>query len=60
MTPAELRRWRAKLDLTQAEAAERLGLSWRQYARLEAEGSKISRTIELLAGAVAREAKAAA
>ena len=43
-----LRQWRASARLTQSEAGLLLGLSLRQYQRLEASSALVSRTIELL------------
>jgi len=48
LTPLALRQWRARAHLTQTQAGEILGLSLRQYQRLEDGKSKISRTLELL------------
>jgi transcriptional regulator with XRE-family HTH domain len=55
MTPAKLIAWRHSLGLTQAGAADALGLSLRQYARLEGGDSPISRVIELATRQVAAE-----
>lgn len=52
MTARTLRAWRLALDWTQREAAAALGLSLRQYARLEAGTSPISRAVELACGAL--------
>lgn len=36
MTPADLRAWRKRLHMTQAEAAEALGIAKRTYEQYEA------------------------
>lgn len=43
-----LRQWRVGARLTQSDAGARLGLSLRQYQRLEASSALVSLTIELL------------
>lgn len=43
-----LRAWRARARLTQSDAGLLLGLSLRQYQRLEGSSALVSRTIELL------------
>ena len=43
-----LRTWRARARLTQSDAGLLLGLSLRQYQRLEGSSALVSRTIELL------------
>lgn len=57
MTAQQLARWRAGLSLTQREAAEALGLSLRQYARLEAGDSPVSQVIELACKWIKENAK---
>jgi transcriptional regulator with XRE-family HTH domain len=52
MTGAELRQWRARLELSQLEAADRLGLDERHFRRLEA-ADRIKRTIALACAALA-------
>ena len=46
MTPQEIRQWRKGKGLTQHQAAEQLGISWRQYQRLESGDSQITGPIE--------------
>ena len=52
MTAQQLRAWRARLGLTQVEAAARLGISERQYIRIERGDGGITDTVALLARAV--------
>jgi transcriptional regulator with XRE-family HTH domain len=49
VTGEVLRRWRLRMGLTQSRAAARLGLSLRQYQRLEnASDSEVNATLALL------------
>ena len=52
MTNDELRGWRARLGLSQATAAGRLGISPRMFQYYEAGTFAVSRTVELAARAV--------
>lgn len=51
MTPGKLRQWRKARQFTQEQAAEWLGISWRQYQRLEAGDSRVSGPIARLISA---------
>lgn len=53
MKPALLRQWRDRLDLSQREAADALGLSLRGYQYYEAGERKIGQHIALACSAVA-------
>jgi transcriptional regulator with XRE-family HTH domain len=44
----DLKQWRKARGLTQEGAALQLGLSWRQYQRLEAGHCKLSGSVERL------------
>lgn len=48
MTAQSIKAWRLDRAMTQEQAAEWLGISWRQYQRLEAGHSKISGPIARL------------
>lgn len=52
MTAGTLKMWRAVLRLSQAEAAEKLGISMRQYQNYEWEKAGIPRTVALACSAV--------
>jgi DNA-binding XRE family transcriptional regulator len=47
MTGGELRRARARLDMTQKELGEALGVHWNSVARMERDEFPIIRTTEL-------------
>jgi transcriptional regulator with XRE-family HTH domain len=53
MTADDLCRWRAYCQLTQEQAAERLGLTWRMYSNYERGKSPIPLKIRLACAAVA-------
>ena len=53
MTGHDLERWRDHLKLTQKEAAERLGITWRMFSNYERGTAKIPLKIRLACGAVA-------
>lgn len=44
MNATQLKAWRNALDITQEQAADLIGVSWRHYQRLEA-GHRISEPI---------------
>lgn len=46
MTPQQIRQWRKAKGWTQEETAKQLGLSWRQYQRLESGDSPVTGPIE--------------
>lgn len=46
MTPAQLKAWRAKEELTQEEAAKIFYMGTRQYQNLEAGKSPIKKLVE--------------
>lgn len=48
MTAQSIKAWRLDRAMTQEQAAEWLGISWRQYQRLEAGHSKVSGPIARL------------
>jgi len=54
VTPDQIRDWRARLSITQREAAERLGLSLRGYQKYESGEAAIPRSIELACAAIAQ------
>jgi len=56
MTSKELKQTRNKLDMTQADLAKRLKITWRTVARWEA-GSKIPETVRLALLEVLRQEK---
>lgn len=53
MTPAQLRAWRARLSLSQREAAAALGLSMRGYQNYESGEHAIPKPVALACAAVA-------
>lgn len=55
MTPAELRAIRARLGLTQAELAERIGVTDRSMRRYESGEHSISRPIAMLIETLSRQ-----
>lgn len=48
MKALQIKKWRLSLGLTQQEAADLLGVSWRQYARYEAGDTPIPMTISII------------
>lgn len=60
MSPADFRAWRARLHITQAAAAERLGLTRATVNRYEAGHSDIPVVVELACAELARRAEDAA
>lgn len=60
MTPAALRAWRLRLDLTQTAAAKELGLSLRGYQHHEAGTRPIAKYIALACAALENGLKAPA
>lgn len=48
MTPQLIRQWRINRAMTQEQAADRLGISWRQFQRIEAGQCKVSGPIARL------------
>ena len=48
MTPQLIKQWRLNRAMTQEQAADLLGISWRQYQRLEAGHCKVSGPIARL------------
>lgn len=48
MNPQQMKAWRKAKSLTQEQAADWLGISWRQYQRLESGDSKVSSPIAKL------------
>jgi transcriptional regulator with XRE-family HTH domain len=53
MNPAQLRAWRKRLDLSQTEAANALGLSLRGYQNYEGGLRPIPKPVRLACAAVA-------
>jgi transcriptional regulator with XRE-family HTH domain len=53
MSPAQLRAWRKRLDLSQTEAANALGLSLRGYQNYEGGHRRITKVVALACAAVA-------
>ena len=47
MSPADLKNWRKSMKLTQAQAADSLGISRRAYQAREAGEAEITRETEL-------------
>lgn len=60
MAPADLRAWRARLGLSQAEAARRLGVSRRAFQNYEAGARAIPKPVALACRQVEREMQGAA
>jgi len=60
VTPTQLRAWRARLGLTQAEAAAEIRISLPQYKRLEGGRSEISGPISMACELVEIRAKPSA
>lgn len=52
MTPAEMQEWRARLGITQARAAEMIGVSARAVKYWEAGQRSIPATVERLCAAL--------
>lgn len=52
MTPEEFKAWRKRLELTQTQAAEALGLSLRAIQYYERGEREITRTVALACAAV--------
>jgi DNA-binding transcriptional regulator YiaG len=48
MSPYHVKAWRQNKGMTQEQAAEWLGISWRQFQRLESGDSKVSGPIARL------------
>ena len=48
MNPQLIKQWRLNRAMTQEQAADWLGISWRQYQRLEAGHCKVSGPIARL------------
>lgn len=48
MTAQSIKQWRINRAMTQEQAADWLGISWRQYQRLEAGDCKVSGPIARL------------
>jgi DNA-binding transcriptional regulator YiaG len=48
MTSQQVKAWRKAKGLTQEQAADWLGISWRQFQRLESGDSKVSGPIARL------------